>query len=273
MSKLRSVNTHFWDDTFVIQLDPIEKLLFLYFLTNPLANISGAYEISLRRVAFDTGIDQEMILKILHRFEAADKIIYRDGWLFIVNFIKNQSLNPKIVAGIQIAAKRCPDWIKHRLSIAYPSLCIGFDNSNSNSNSNSNGAIAPSTTATPPVAAEDGEEVNASLRTVSSIYNDRFPKYRLSIAQLELLEPEVSDLEIWDAAVTGWALNGYSPRNIDGLLDKYRQLLHRKQTTPEEDRLPTAAEAEAAREEIRRNFDRNHLPTTWLQNVNAPKPL
>jgi hypothetical protein len=144
MAKLRSVNTHFWDDTYIVNLDPIEKLLFLYFITNPLVNISGAYEISLRRIAFDTGIDSEMIVKILSRFEQSDKLIYREGWLLIVNFIKNQSLNPKIKTGITESAKCCPDWVKDRLSIAYPSLCIGYDNLNLNSNTNPkpNGASA-----------------------------------------------------------------------------------------------------------------------------------
>lgn len=145
MAKQRYINTHFWDDNYIINLDPIEKLLFLYFLTNPLTNISGAYEMSIRRAAFDTGIDKEMILKILARFEKSDKMIYRDGWLLIVNFVKNQSLNPKIVKGIQEAVKPCPDWIKDRLSIAYPSLSIGFDIFNSNSNRNGNSAPQPQT--------------------------------------------------------------------------------------------------------------------------------
>lgn len=177
MAKLRSVNTHFWDDTYVVNLDPIEKLLFLYFLTNPLANISGAYEISLRRIAFDTGIDSEMILKILARFEQSDKMIYRDGWVFIVNFIKNQSLNPKILKGIEIAAKGCPDWIKHRLSIGSDSLSIDFDNSNlnsnSNTNSNSNGG-SPPVESVPPAAenpnAEFDEKRESFLAAVKAVY-------------------------------------------------------------------------------------------------------
>ena len=56
------VNTKFWDDTYIVTLDPIEKLLYLYFLTNPLTNICGIYEIQLRRVAFDTGIDKEVVV-------------------------------------------------------------------------------------------------------------------------------------------------------------------------------------------------------------------
>lgn len=122
MAKQRYVNTHFWDDSYVTELDPTEKLLFLYLLTNPLTNIAGAYEIGLKRIAFDTGIDRETVLKILARFEVADRIVYRDGWVLILNFIKNQSFNPKMLSGVEEIVKCCPDWIKQRLSIAYESL-------------------------------------------------------------------------------------------------------------------------------------------------------
>lgn len=122
MAKQRYINTRFWDDNYIASLDPIEKLLFIYFLTNPLTEISGAYEIPLKRVALDTGIDRDMVQKILNRFADEDKIIYREGWILVTNFIKHQSVNPKIATGIESAVKRCPEWIQDRLSIAYDSL-------------------------------------------------------------------------------------------------------------------------------------------------------
>lgn len=137
MSKQRYINTRFWDDNYIVTLDPLEKLLFLYLITNPLTEISGAYEIPLRRIAFDTGIDREMVLKIFDRFADADRIIYRDGWILICNFIKHQSNNPKIVKGIETSVSRCPDWIKDRLSVAYQELSHLNSNTNTNSNTNS----------------------------------------------------------------------------------------------------------------------------------------
>jgi len=38
--KKRYISTKFWDDEFIVNLDPIEKLLFMYFLTNPLTNVA-----------------------------------------------------------------------------------------------------------------------------------------------------------------------------------------------------------------------------------------
>lgn len=142
MAKQRYINTKFWDDNFIIDLDPIEKLLFLYVLTNPLTNISGIYEISLRRISFDTGIDSEMVLKMLSRFENSQKMKYSDGWIALKNFVKHQSLNPKIEKGIEIEKKRAPEklvkWVENSLCIAYDSLSDLNSNINTNTNTNAN---------------------------------------------------------------------------------------------------------------------------------------
>jgi len=91
MAKQRYVNTKFWSDTYISELDPIEKLLFLYFLTNPFTNISWIYEITLKQIALDTWIDrEEMLPKIIKRFSEAKKIYYIDGWIYIRNFQKHQ---------------------------------------------------------------------------------------------------------------------------------------------------------------------------------------
>lgn len=143
MAKQRVISTHFWDDGFVSGLGPMEKLLFLYLLTNPLTTIAGCYEITVRRICFDTGIDEKTVMQIFEKFAESGRIVYRDGWILIVNFIKNQSRNPKIEKGIEEAVKCCPDWAKHRLSIAYPSLSHLNLNSNTNTKPNGVGTMKP----------------------------------------------------------------------------------------------------------------------------------
>jgi hypothetical protein len=49
-------------------------------------------------------------------------MIYHDGWVLILNFIKNQATNPKVQIGIEEAVKLSPIWIRNRLAIAYESL-------------------------------------------------------------------------------------------------------------------------------------------------------
>lgn len=123
--KQRVINTKFWDDNYIINLDPIEKLLFLYFLTNPLTDICGIYEITIHKIAFDTGVNKDIISKILNRFSTDDKIYYIDGWIYVKNFSKHQADNPSVKKGIERAISLVPPVIMqeiHKLTQAVPSL-------------------------------------------------------------------------------------------------------------------------------------------------------
>jgi hypothetical protein len=73
MSTQRYISTSFWDDEWIQTLDPSEKLLYLYFMTNPLTNIAGVYKITVRRVSFDTGFNQDTIGHIMEKFQKAGK--------------------------------------------------------------------------------------------------------------------------------------------------------------------------------------------------------
>lgn len=108
MSKQRIVNDSFWTDPYIEDLDPSEKLLFIYLITNPLCNIAGVYEIKLKRIAYETGFDKEMVERILKRFGKDKKIILKDSWIIISNFIKNQSTNPSVLRGIERILKDLP---------------------------------------------------------------------------------------------------------------------------------------------------------------------
>ena len=124
MSKNRYINTKFWDDSFISELNTMDKLLFIYCITNPLTNICGIYEVPVKRIAFDTGIDKDSVEKILLKFEIAGKMKYQDGWIAIKNFIKHQkqSENPndKINIGIDFEMGKAPlelvEWVKGNTS-------------------------------------------------------------------------------------------------------------------------------------------------------------
>ncbi len=113
MSKLRSVNTHFWSDTYIADLDPIEKLLFIYLLTNEQTNMLGIYELHARRIAFDTGIDKDMVLKIFSRFEADNKAKYVDGYVVLRNFTKHQSYNTNMKVSAVNTWKNLPENVRN----------------------------------------------------------------------------------------------------------------------------------------------------------------
>ena len=91
--KNRYINTGFWDDGWVQSLDPSEKFVYLYLLTNPLTNIAGIYEITTRRIVFDTGYNADTILHILEKFEKAGKVCANDDLIVLVNWPKYQKVS------------------------------------------------------------------------------------------------------------------------------------------------------------------------------------
>ena len=187
MAKTRMIDTSFWDDPYIVSLDPIEKLLFIYFLANPLTNVAGIYEITLKRIAFDTGIDRDTVLKILDRFEEAGKIYYRDGYVIIKNFIKHQAITEKskIKTGIEKILNELPDNIKitlEGLSIPYI-YPLNYSNSNSNTNSNSNSNMTS----------------HAPKKYIDVFNNEIFPITPFVVEVLSEYEKEMSDEVIVEA--------------------------------------------------------------------------
>ncbi len=120
--KKRYISTKFRDDKFIIDLDPIEKLLFMYFLTNPLTNVAWIYEISLRRIAFDTWIDKDMVQKIIDRFTESKKIYYIDWYIILANSSKHQNIdNAKIKKWIENVLSWLPKDIIDKIWSIYDS--------------------------------------------------------------------------------------------------------------------------------------------------------
>lgn len=116
MAQLRSVNTKFWEDPWVESLAPDEKLLFLYLITNSYANIAGIYEISMRRISFETGIELERVRKGLERLGKDKKAFFISGnYMFLPNFLKNQNLNANMKTGVLKIFNNLPKAVKTRL--------------------------------------------------------------------------------------------------------------------------------------------------------------
>lgn len=115
MAKQRIVNTRFWDDAYIALLSPNEKLLFLYLLTSSLTNISGVYELSLKRVAFDAGLPLEEVESAIDKLQCDGKLVYESGWIAIVRFAKYQTVNPKVRTGMILELLRAPESLVEKL--------------------------------------------------------------------------------------------------------------------------------------------------------------
>ena len=115
--KLRSVNTKFWDDPFIEKLPPDEKLLFLYLLTNSLTSILGIYEITIKRICYDTGLSNETVSKGLKGFERVRKVFYVfDNYIILPNWLKNQRLNSNMKIGVINEFNTLPIELKNNIS-------------------------------------------------------------------------------------------------------------------------------------------------------------
>ena len=115
MEKRRSINTKFWDDTWISALSKDEKLLYLYLLTSPLTNLLGIYEITLKRISYDTGISQDEILNHLKSFEEVKKALFFKDWVIIFNHLKNQAFNSNMKKGANEIFNNLPNFLKYKL--------------------------------------------------------------------------------------------------------------------------------------------------------------
>lgn len=114
--KLRSVNTKFWEDPFIEGLRPEEKLLFLYLLTNPQTNMIGIYEVTVKRISYDTGLTSERIEKALKVFDKSNRVFYHDNYVILPNFLKNQNLNTNMQKGALKIYDKLPNWLKDKIN-------------------------------------------------------------------------------------------------------------------------------------------------------------
>lgn len=118
MSKQRYLDTKFWSDSYIEKLDPIEKLLFIYLMTNERTNLAGIYELPVKYMSVETGIEKSMLENILSRFERDNKVVLFEGWVRLVNAIKHQNTsNVKIHAGIEKILEDVPKHIQQGLKL------------------------------------------------------------------------------------------------------------------------------------------------------------
>lgn len=120
MANARQVNTFFWDDSYIEELNPNGKLLFIYLITSPLTNIAGSFEISLKKICDHTGLSRSKVEEILVKFEQDGKFFYKDNWMLAANGIEHQAYhNEKIQKGIENIISASPRWVIDRVCIAY----------------------------------------------------------------------------------------------------------------------------------------------------------
>lgn len=84
---MRSIDTRFWADGWIRKLNPLDRYLFLYLLTNDKTSWCGIYELDLGMMAYECGLDERDLERALLP-RLSPKVIYVDGWVYIPNFPK-----------------------------------------------------------------------------------------------------------------------------------------------------------------------------------------
>ncbi|WP_368658480.1 DnaD domain-containing protein [Metabacillus halosaccharovorans] len=76
MAKYRMVRTNLWKNPIIAEeMNPEDRLFYLYLLTNPYTTQIGIYRITKREIAFDLGYSLEVIESLMKRFIEEFKLI------------------------------------------------------------------------------------------------------------------------------------------------------------------------------------------------------
>jgi len=128
MSKLRSVSTKIWSDTWFEDLTPNQKLLFIYLITNEKTNMLGIYEVSFKKISFETGIQRSEVEKAIKIFEEAGPVRYEHNHIILTKFLKHQNFNTNMKKSAIDVYNELPKELKDKgLSLSKETVTESFE--------------------------------------------------------------------------------------------------------------------------------------------------
>lgn len=141
-SKMRYVDSAMWDSDYFLMNHRDLRITYACAFTNANVNLSGCYKIGIALLSVRVGMTVDELRPILTKLEADEKIIYREGWILVRNFIDHQKLNnPQIRTGIKAIIPTLPQWAIDTVLMDYPELIDDssgvIDESSHNLNSDS----------------------------------------------------------------------------------------------------------------------------------------
>jgi len=109
--KTRILHTQFWKDGFVRRLNPSDKLVYNYLLTNDKVNIVFCYELTVEEIVFDLGLTKKQVSQSLKVLKENNKISCFKDWVFLLNSCKYESYRggKNEVSKTKITEKMSPD--------------------------------------------------------------------------------------------------------------------------------------------------------------------
>lgn len=102
----RRIETGIWKDPWFESLDHKARYLFLYLWTNDMCNQAGLYEISIKRMMFETCLSER---EIESAFLALSEKVSRIGtWIWVKNFLRYQCCNESFQKKAILEAGKAP---------------------------------------------------------------------------------------------------------------------------------------------------------------------
>jgi hypothetical protein len=112
MSIHKQIQEKFWQNEFVLGLQPEERYFYMYLITNTMTTLCGIYKFSLKLAELETGLSSEVIEKHLRTFESYGKLIISKTTkeIMIVNWFKhNFKSNKKTIVSINKELREVKD--------------------------------------------------------------------------------------------------------------------------------------------------------------------
>ena len=102
MATYRTIRMAFWNSPAIENMTPEQKLLYLYLFTSPNTNNLGVLSVTIRKIAFETGMEEEAVRECLGHLEFHERIVMEDGDIWVCGFIRHQcSTSPKILTSLR----------------------------------------------------------------------------------------------------------------------------------------------------------------------------
>ena len=129
MANYRQVHVSLWKDEWFLDLEPEQKLLFIYLFSNESTSLAGIYKLAFKVICFETNLDADYVREALRLFTEKRKVYYEDGIVWVVNMRRyHETSSSKVQTRIKNDIAEIPDCpIKiayldnvNTLSIPYP---------------------------------------------------------------------------------------------------------------------------------------------------------
>lgn len=116
--KTRIIKTCLWSDEKIEKLSYTSRYLFVYLISNPQIGLTGAYQITSKRIKFETGLNTAQVGKGFKELASMGMVTLADGnWVIITNALKhnNYSRGPTTGEAYEKELEILPDHVKDKL--------------------------------------------------------------------------------------------------------------------------------------------------------------